>query len=197
MKVSRLILLLALIVDFVFSTLYSDRDKNLNIIIPFVKKVQSERKSPCVLHLIEIEFDLKEIHHNENFLFQYHSKNPIILKPDMGCNILITTSEFVHQQEVLEIENSIKHHVWIIIGKYNKNHLSWPVLEVQSRISKLHCPGEDKARLLLLPKQVPTCPEYPTWNGKDMKVSLLGLPSDYRQLPNGQYIGNVQLCFNS
>ena len=188
MKVSRLILLLSLMIDFAFS----DKDKILNTIIPFIKKVQSERKSPCVLHLIEIEFDLKEIHHNENFLFQYHSKNPI-LKPDMGCNILITTSDFLHQQEALEIDKSIKHHVWIIIGKYNKNHLSWPVLEVQSRISKLHCPGEDKARLLLLPKQVPTCPEYPTWNGKDKKVSLLGLPSDYRQLPNGQYIGNVQL----
>ena len=186
MRVSRLLILLAFIVDFGTSTLLSKREENLDIIIPFIKKVQTERKSPCVLHLIEVDIDFKKIQNDDNFLFQHHSKNPII-KPDMGCNILISSSEFVSQLEALKIEKSIKNHVWIIIGKYENNQFSWPVLEVQSKISKLHCPGEEER--LILQNKITTCPEFPTWNGKDIKVSVLGLPSDYRQLPNGKFIG--------
>ena len=60
----------------------------------------------------------------------------------------------------------MKNHVWIINGKYDKPRiLSWPVLEVQPMIVKLHCPGGSQPQVVL-PSMPVTCPEYPTWNNK-------------------------------
>ena len=73
--------------------------------------------------------------------------------------------------ESVAIEKSMKNHIWIIKGTLPKGRFSWPVLEVQPRVSKLYCPGQDKAKLIM-PEKVQTCPDYPTMNGKEIKATL-------------------------
>ena len=73
--------------------------------------------------------------------------------------------------ESMAIEKSTKNHIWIIKGTFPKGRFSWPVLEVEPKVSKLYCPGQDKAKLVM-PRRVQTCPDYPTMNGKEVKASI-------------------------
>ena len=157
-------------------------------IVSFIKQVQAERNTPCVLHFIDLDLELVDLYNDDQFQFQYYSQTPAI-QPELPCNILITHSEFVRKAEAMDLEKSLKHQMWIVLGQYQPDdRYAWPVLEVQPSISRLYCPAEDKPRLILS-SPFQTCPDYPTLNGQAMKVSLLGLPSDYRQLPNGKFVG--------
>ena len=86
------------------------------------------------------------------------------------------------------MDKSMKNHVWIIDGKYDyAKILSWPVLEVQPMIVKLHCPGAQGPQLVL-PSKPHTCPEYPTWNNKVVKVGMIGGHGQLSVL-NGKFVG--------
>ena len=96
------------------------------------------------------------------------------MSPELGkptpsaCSILIVSSQLLdlNPELAIQMDQSMKNHVWIINGKYDKPRiLSWPVLEVQPMIVKLHCPGGSQPQLVL-PSMPVTCPEYPTWNNK-------------------------------
>ena len=95
----------------------------------------------------------------------------LFTKPKVDLLCIVASAAFTIKPESMAIEKSMKNHIWIIKGTLPKGRFSWPVLEVQPRVSKLYCPGQDKAKLIM-PQKVQTCPAYPTMNGKEMKASL-------------------------
>ena len=163
-----------------------------NTITSFIKQIQTDRKVPCIIHFInEDQFDIPEIlQQDEMFQFQHLSPGLGKLTPS-ACSILIVSSELLdfNPELVKQMDLSMKNHVWIVNGKYdNDKLLSWPVLEVQPRIVKLHCPGGNQPQLVL-PSMSVTCPEYPTWNNKVVKVGMIGGHGQLSVLPNGKFIG--------
>ena len=165
--------------------------KNIETITFFVKKIQVERKIPCIIHFIDENWKLPILQHDEKFQFYYfttpHGK-PILSE----CSILIANASFfASQPDIAEkMEKSMNNLIWIIVGKYDikRSVHFWPVLEVQPRISKLHCPEDSTAKIITQSK-ISTCPEYPTWNEKNVSVGVTGISASYRVLPNGRIIG--------
>ena len=95
----------------------------------------------------------------------------LFTKPKVDLLCIVASAAFTIKPESMAIEKSMKNHIWIIKGTLPKGRFSWPVLEVQPRVSKLYCPGQDKAKLIM-PQKVQTCPDYPTMNGKGIKATL-------------------------
>ena len=165
--------------------------KNSATLTSFIKKIQTERKVSCIIHVINEEhFKIPEaLRQDDTFQFQYLSPGFGIPTPS-ACSILIVSSSLLdlNPEMVIKMDKSMKNHVWIIDGKYgNDKMLSWPVLEVQPTIVKLHCPGAQGPQLVLA-SMPHTCPEYPTWNNKVVKVGMIGGHGQLSVL-NGKFIG--------
>ena len=163
-------------------------DRNLDTVSSFIKKVQVERKVPCIIFIFDVKIDLQSKFLNDEKI-QFQSmldSNPTSIS---ACNIIIgnryftyyfstldgvyfiASNDFAMSPESMAIEKSTKNHIWIIKGTFPKGRFSWPVLEVEPKVSKLYCPGQDKAKLVM-PRRVQTCPDYPTMNGKEVKASI-------------------------
>ena len=162
--------------------------KNIDTITQYIKQIQFERKIPCIIHFINDYLELPILQQDEKFQF-YHLTTPYGKPIQSDCSILVSSGALITLQPdtATQMDKSMRNHIWIIVGKYD-TLLSWPVLEVQPRITKLHCP-EDNIPKLVLPSQINTCTEYPTWNNKIVSVAVTGIPPNYRKLPNGKIIG--------
>ena len=158
---------------------------NIDTITQYVKQIQYERKIPCIIHFINDHLELPILQQDEKFQF-YHLTTPHGKPIQLDCSILVSSVSLVTLQPDIatQMDKSMKNHIWIIVGKYDAL-FSWPVLEVQPRISKLHCP-EDNMPKLVLPSRINTCTEYPTWNNKIASIVVTAnISSLVRKLPNG------------
>ena len=159
--------------------------RNIETVEAFLEHYQKDKNTQCIIHFLDtfIDFDFVK-----NYKFQF--TNGLFFNTfDSTCNVFICTEKYLESSESQKIDQDTKNHLWIIDGNYMKKSLKWPVLEVTSKLTKLHCPGDLDAKLITK-HNINLCTEYPTLNGGLMHVSVVGFkPNLLKVLPDGSFIG--------
>ena len=157
--------------------------RNVETVKVFLEHYQKDRNTLCIIHFLDtfLDFDFQD--------YKFQFTNGLFFNTfDSTCHIFICTAKYLESPESQEIDKKTKNHLWIIDGNYTKNSLKWPVLEVTSKLTKLHCP-ENLDTKLVTKNKIQFCTEYPTLNGKLMHVSVVGFQPNVKVLPDGSIIG--------
>ena len=175
-----------LIFNFAFAGAKAMDYRNFETVKVFLEHYQKDKNTSCIIHFLDtfVNFDF-----GKNYKFQF--TNGLLFNTfDSTCNVFICTEKYLESSESQKIDQDTKNHLWIIDGNYMKNSLKWSVLEVTSKLTKLHCP-EDLDAKLITKHNINLCTEYPTLNWKIVKVSMVGFEPNIFIQPNKSIIGFV------
>ena len=156
--------------------------KNIQTVKAFLENYQDAKNISCIIYFLDTFIDLN-LDQNEKFQFMH---GPFYKNLGSTCNIFICTSNYLDQSR--DIDQEMKNHLWIIDGDYSQSALKWPVLEVTEKVTKLFCPGDLDSKLVSKKIPLPVCTEYPKFNGKPMKVSVVGARPNVFKHSDGQSI---------